>query len=632
MNDSQEIQNETEPDLLDRVSEEFLACWRRGEEPDINAFAARYPEHSEEIRELLEAVVFAEQLNPTASSSLTRIPAEPPTEVGPFTLHREIGRGGMGIVYEATQTPFTQKFAVKVLQPRLISSKTLSNRFAREAQAASRLHHPNIVPARHFGTEADQNYIVMPLIDGTSLDRLISNTADVAPNMQALFGELRNDYRRIAQLGAQIASALTHAHSNGMIHRDIKPANLLLDRRANVWITDFGLAKLYDDESDLSRTGELIGTPRYMAPEQLIGSADERSDIYGVGLTLYELITRRCPWGEKGKDSAKNRKLLSIPEIRELEPSVPKDLAQVIMKACAYHPESRYQTAREFELELNELCYQGKSDRRVSARSYAKMSNHQARSVAVLLGVLAIIATLSLLTRSPQSDSNRKAIPAADLVQKPSHSDYIFPESNCLIYEESGTGSFNAVITVNDRADDAEEYGEGTMYLDSTDLELTWDGEPQIVGIRFPGVKIPKGSVIESAFLCFFADKGDKVDSELHIYGLDDPNPKSFGLADYDLSSRPRTKHTVAWNPEAWIYGKQHQTPDCRAIVQTIVNKEDWQSGNAIGFVIDGDGYRTATAYDGNVHYGPSLKIQFRPATAPSANNLEVADLAPHLE
>ncbi len=136
------------------------------------------------------------------------------------------------------------------------------------------------------------------MIDGVSLDKLVKADEGVDPKLFLLFDEICSNWRRIAELGAKIASALSHAHSLGMVHRDIKPANLILARDGNIWVTDFGLAKLYDDESDLSRTGELIGTPRYMAPEQILGVADERSDIYGVGLTLYELIVKDCPWAK----------------------------------------------------------------------------------------------------------------------------------------------------------------------------------------------------------------------------------------------------------------------------------------------------------------------------------------------
>ncbi len=182
----------------------------------------------------------------------------------------------------------------------------------------------------------------MPLIDGISLDRLIVEKLTNDPGIQRIFQEICADWKKIARLGAQVASALHHAHENGVIHRDIKPANLILDRHGNTWVTDFGLAKLFEDDSNLSQTGDLIGTPRYMSPEQLFGIPDARSDIYSLGVTLYELLA--TDWENnrmrRGMSFAKSS-LLELPDLRFLNPAVPEPLARVVMKACSHHPESR---------------------------------------------------------------------------------------------------------------------------------------------------------------------------------------------------------------------------------------------------------------------------------------------------
>ncbi len=285
----------TQGELLDRLSQNFVSRLRSGESPDLEEYSRLHPELAEDIRDLFPAAAFAEQLHAEATDRSLPNPLHQAMHLGAFHLQREIGSGGMGVVYEATQSPFSQKFAVKVLKPKHFRSSHLESRFIREAQAASQLHHPNIVPAKYYGTEANQSFLVMPMIDGVGLDKLILADPSVDPRLYLLFEEICNDWKRIAGLGAQVASALAHAHSKGTIHRDIKPSNLILALDGKVWVTDFGLAKLCDEDSNLSRTGGMIGTPQFMAPEQSVGAADERSDIFGLGITLYDIVTRDCP-------------------------------------------------------------------------------------------------------------------------------------------------------------------------------------------------------------------------------------------------------------------------------------------------------------------------------------------------
>ncbi len=168
------------------------------------------------------------------------------------------------------------------------------------------------------------------------------------------------------------------------------------------------------------------------------------------------------------------------------------------------------------------------------------------------------------------------------------------------------------MIPINRRADDAEEYGKGTMFLDGRDLDMTRDETEQIVGLRFTEVDIPPGTEISSAKLCFYADRSESEATDLRIFGVDDANPKSFTPLDYDISKRPRVQRTVEWTPGPWKGGKLYESPECKEIVATIINNPDWKSGNAIAFVIEGKGIRAATAYDGNYYYSPILKIQYR--------------------
>lgn len=594
---------------VDEICQKYIDSWRKGEAPSVEDFAELHPSMADSIRNLLPTMIFAEQLNPQIESVKIR-ELDVPGNLGPFALHREIGRGGMGIVYEASQSDLSHSLAVKVLHNFVSPTNNLTDRFIREAENASRLHHANIVPPRQYGATDSYHYLAMALIDGVSLDRLIHGDevfADDDPILE-VFNNLVSSPKQVAILGAQVASALSHAHKNGMVHRDIKPANLILDRNGNVWVTDFGLAKLFDEDDDLSRTGELIGTPRYMAPEQLFGLADERSDIYGIGVTLYELVTRRRPWAEQRRRSDSDS-VLEIPDIRQFEPNTPNALADIIMKACQHHPESRYATARDLEFALNDFAFGGETDRRSEPRVESGIpfpfSTGLAATAIVLLACWIIS---SLIFKKPHS-----LPPQVPTELETAEAEYQPPKTNCISFIDPATNYHQVIVKVCNREDDAEEYGEGVMYLDSSDLELTWDEEYQIVGLRFAGVEIPQGAQIKSARIDFESYSTDIGDSQLRISGIDDANPISFRPIPYDLSNRERTVASINWEPAPWERGNIESTPDCTSIVQAIVSKPEWQSGNALGFIIDGEGQRRAGAYDDNIHSAATLVVQFEP-------------------
>ena len=199
---------------------------------------------------------------------------------GEFRIVREIGRGGMGVVYEAYQESLNRHVALKLLrEPADLA------RFRREARAAGRLHHTNIVPVHGVGEHAGRHYYVMQYIVGQGLDRALREprAADEVGAGPAV------DYREVARIALQAAEAIAYAHDQGIVHRDIKPSNILLDERGTVWITDFGLAFDSADTQTLTQTGDLLGTLRYMSPERFAGHGDARADVYGLGATLYEL-------------------------------------------------------------------------------------------------------------------------------------------------------------------------------------------------------------------------------------------------------------------------------------------------------------------------------------------------------
>ena len=272
-----------------------------------------------------------------------------PTETwGDFRIIREIGRGGMGIVYEAYQGSLNRHVALKFLPENGDRA-----RFLREAKAAGRLHHTHIVPVFGIGEQGGRHYYVMQFIDGQGLDdrlRRRRRAAAEGPCQEAAAGP---DYREAARIGVQVSEALAYAHEQGVIHRDIKPSNLLIDAAGNLWITDFGLAKDAGDEATLTHTGDLLGTLRYMAPERIGGRGDARADIYGLGATLFELICGRPAFDETDRAALLHQLLHRVPpRPRQLDPRVPRDLETIVLKAMAREPAHRYTTAAELAEDL----------------------------------------------------------------------------------------------------------------------------------------------------------------------------------------------------------------------------------------------------------------------------------------
>jgi WD40 repeat protein/serine/threonine protein kinase len=458
------------------LAEEFVARYRLGERPPLSEYLARYPEHAEQIRDLFPALVLMEQIAPDSDSaaaatpapSALRPPAEHPERIGDYRILREIGRGGMGIVYEAEQLALARHVALKLL-PRQPLKPRLRQRFEREAKAAAKLHHTNIVPVFGVGEHDGVPYYVMQFIQGLGLDEVLIelqhlrqkspglvgqaaslppkdvSAADIArslltgeyhgssplageaeapvlgepgasapggpetpPATQTLSphptppapspketaparrspilsgsslllagtsdgrgkpaGPKQTYWQRVAALGVQVADALGYAHQQGILHRDIKPSNLLLDTQGTIWITDFGLAKV-EDQRNLTHTGEIMGTLRYMPPEAFEGKGDARADLYALGMTLYELLTFRPAF-------ASSDQLKLIAQIghdeparpRGFDPHIPRDLETIVLKAIEKDPKRRYAQAEELAEDLRRfLANQPIKARRVSA-------------------------------------------------------------------------------------------------------------------------------------------------------------------------------------------------------------------------------------------------------------------------
>ena len=313
---------------LVRLTEEFTGRLRAGERPGIEEYERLHPDLAPRIRRLFPALVALEGAGGDAPPSLA-----PGRLFGRYRIEGEIGRGGMGIVYDATHVALGKRVALKVLAG---EDAARTQRFLREARTAAQLHHTNIVPVFDVGEAEGVPYYAMDRIEGLGLDQA------------ARPAEPERRFRWIAELGAQAADALEHAHRRGVIHRDVKPSNLLVDGSGVLWITDFGLARRAEDLS-LTRSHAIVGTPRFMSPEQAEATTrgvDHRTDVYSLGATLYELLAGRPAF--EGETMAEVvRRVLTCDPVppRRLDPLAPRDLETVVLKAMAKRPEDRYPTA-----------------------------------------------------------------------------------------------------------------------------------------------------------------------------------------------------------------------------------------------------------------------------------------------
>jgi len=259
-----------------------------------------------------------------------------------FEIEGELGRGGMGVVYKARQTGLNRPVALKMVIAGAYSDLTTRTRFLLEAESVAALEHPNIVKVFSFGEHDGHPFLAMEFLPGGSLADRVKSGGRIPP-LEA------------TALMAKLATAVAHAHSRGVVHRDIKPANVLLTSDGDPRLTDFGLAKV--GRSDLSITGQVLGTPAYMAPEQAAGKVRDvgtPADIYALGAVLYDLLTGRPPFTGDSAAATLHMVLSCEPEqLRKHEPEVPRDLETICMKCLEREPAKRYQTAQAFADDLN---------------------------------------------------------------------------------------------------------------------------------------------------------------------------------------------------------------------------------------------------------------------------------------
>ena len=340
-------------EMVDVLASDFIARYRDGDRPTVEEYANRHPELSDSIRRMfplvasIERIKINEQVGEDGSATLA---GRVLSQLGDFRLVREIGRGGMGIVFEAYQESLDRTVAIKVLPKQSLLDDEALERFRTEATTAAAMHHTNIVPIYGTGEHEGSHYLVMQLVDGRSLDTVITSGTETSCT-------------EAARIGQQVADAIAYSHASGVLHRDIKPANILIEEDGTAQVTDFGLAK--NVGAEVTNTRSVSGSLRYMAPERFAGVSDERGDVYGIGLTLYELLAGRPAFDESDTEhligSITNPRLQSVQTIR---PDVPTDLATIVSKAIHVDPELRYQSAADLRDDLERFL----SDEPIHAR------------------------------------------------------------------------------------------------------------------------------------------------------------------------------------------------------------------------------------------------------------------------
>ncbi len=448
---------ETDPELdpapfdrderLGEAIETFLALDEVGQAPSIEQFAAGYPELADDLVEALDGLALVRGLvgGPEGGHRL-----EEGRRVAGYRIVRELGRGGMGIVYEAVHVGLDRPVALKVLGGYATPDSSGRRRFLNEARTAAGLHHTHIVPVFDVGQVGGLCYYAMQRIEGCGLDRVLkqmrrdrstaagstqgsgsrptastpkfaesplhwsrssnSNSGNLLVESGGLLVPPQDEdsapfqpprgsayYRWVVAIGRQAAEALGHAHAAGVIHRDVKPSNLLVDARGTVWVADFGLARRLADPSQ-TQADSLLGTPRYMSPEQAkTGPIDGRSDVYSLGATLYELLTLQPPFdGQSAAELIEQIRLKEVAPLRKWDPRIPRDLETIVLKCLAKRPADRYASAIELAADLGRyLAMEPVRARRIGpiGRAWRFARRHPAVAGVSTVATIAVLST-----------------------------------------------------------------------------------------------------------------------------------------------------------------------------------------------------------------------------------------------
>ncbi|KLU07443.1 protein kinase [Rhodopirellula islandica] len=425
--------NEEQQSRLTKLLDEYLVALENGESLDADEIVQQNPDLGSVFHAYLEKLraLYGVAAGMQATLDAPSVPLPTNKQLGDFLLHQEIGRGGMGVVYEASQQSLDRRVAIKLLPLASMLDSHQIARFKNEAHAAGLLQHPHIVPIHSVGSHQGVHYYAMQFIDGIALDAWVRErreekmAEEIGNGSVASSGETRTEsaeqkrdaWKQVIQWGIDIADALHVAHENGVVHRDVKPSNLMLDRSGKIWVTDFGLARC-QTEMSLTRSGDVIGTMRYMSPEQARGQSaliDGRADEYSLAATLYECLTLR--YAHEGDDAATILKRIDNEEViplHLLRPDLPRDLGTVIAKAMSKNREDRYETANEFADDMKRVLRGEPTIARppsIADRLVRLASKHRrvalAAALIVTLGLVgSAIANAKLATAKQASDEN----------------------------------------------------------------------------------------------------------------------------------------------------------------------------------------------------------------------------------
>ncbi len=442
-------QESSREELLARLLDEYLSALESGAPLDLEQLVAKHPHLGKDIRAFAEGLDVLHQVTRRFRNGPSNKTSEQHVKrLGDFEIGPEIGRGGMGVVYEARQISLDRKVALKVLPFAAVWDEKNIARFRNEAQAAAQLHHPNIVPVFAVGEERGVHFYAMQFIAGQSLEEAIRELQREAEAIQATpkphgnggdtvrgdttlrtarpgstfsrhYSEDRAAYcRAVARLGIQAAEALYHAHEYGVLHRDIKPSNLLVDHPGKLWITDFGLARVQNSPG-ITVTGDIVGTLRYMSPEQAAGEhtlVDTRTDIYGLGATLYELLTLRAAFPGEDRHQVLHAIATEEPPFpRSLNSDIPIDLETIVLQAMSKSRDSRYGTAQALADDLNRFL-EGKPTlaRRPTATDrigkWLRRHRFVATSAVLVLLLLSTISTVGAVLLAREKTKKEAAL------------------------------------------------------------------------------------------------------------------------------------------------------------------------------------------------------------------------------